>query len=240
MQKYKIADIVFTAKTEYPYTENLCKDYIYDGDENPAFSVEITKADVEKELLQSKDIPLDILESLALYRKLCDYLIENADGMIFHSSALAIDNKAYLFAAPSGTGKSTHAWGWRTVFGDKVVMINDDKPIIRKIGDKFYAYGNPWNGKHNIGENIRVEIDAICMLGRGEENSIRKITPKEMIPTVLNQTLRYADQEKMDKVLNLVSGLMEKAKLFSLKCNMTREAVFTSYNAMVKGEGYEN
>ena len=236
MHKYKIADVVFCAKTTYPYTENLCKDYIYGGSEEPKFSAHITEDDILKEKAQSKDIPIDILESLALYRKLCEYLVEYADGMVFHASALMVDNKAYFFTAPSGTGKSTHAWGWRTVFGDAVKMINDDKPIIRKIDGKFYAYGNPWNGKHNLGDNIRAEVKAICKIGRGEVNTIEKISAKDMIATILNQTLRFADEDKMDKVLNLISGLLESADLFSLKCNMTREAVFTSYNAMVKGE----
>lgn len=236
MPKYKIADVVFEAECRHPYTEKLCSGYRYDGDVSPAFSVVITEDDVEKERAQSTDIPTDILESLSLYRKLCDYLVSEADGIVFHSSALCVDGKAYLFTAPSGTGKSTHAWGWRTVFGDKVKMINDDKPIIRKVDGKYYAYGNPWNGKHNLGDNIRVEIKAICKLGRGEINSIKKITPKEMIPTVLNQTLRYSDEGKMDKVLEIVSGLLDKTELFSLKCNMTREAVYTSYNAMVKGD----
>ena len=236
MLKYKIADVVFEAQTLYPYTETLCAGYRYDGDINPAFSTVMSKEDIEKELVNSVGIPDDILESLALYRKLCDYLIEESDGIVFHSSALSVEGKAYLFTAPSGTGKSTHAWGWRTVFGDKVKMINDDKPIIRKKDGKFYAYGNPWNGKHQIGSNISAEIKAICVLNRGKENSIKRITAKEMIPTALNQTLRYTDEKKMDKVLSLVEGLLESCELFSLKCNMTREAVYTSYNAMVKGE----
>lgn len=44
---------------------------------------------------------------------------------------LEIDGKAYMFSAPSGTGKSTHAKLWRDCFGDRVTMINDDKPLIK-------------------------------------------------------------------------------------------------------------
>lgn len=235
MQKYKIADVVFCAETNYPYTERLCKEYRYDGDEEPVFSASITTDDILSEKAQSTNIPDDILESLALYRKLCDYLIDN-DGMIFHSSALEVDGKAYLFAAPSGTGKSTHTRGWRTYLGEKVKMINDDKPLIRRIDGKFYAYGNPWNGKHNIGSNIRAEVKAICELKRGAENVIIKTDAKTMIPTVLNQTLRFADVSKMDKLLSLVDGLLRASDLYVLYCNISEEAVYTSYNAMVKGE----
>ena len=31
----------------------------------------------------------------------------------------------------NGTGKSTHARLWRETFGDRVWMINDDKPLLR-------------------------------------------------------------------------------------------------------------
>jgi hypothetical protein len=234
--KYKMADVVFIAETIYPYTENLCKDYLYTGDELPVVTLKTTTEDILNEKLQSVDIPDDILESLALYRKLCNYLIENADGIIFHSSALMVDGKAYLFAAPSGTGKSTHALGWRTLFPDQVKMINDDKPLIRKIDGKYYAYGNPWNGKHNIGENVRAEVKAICEIKRGDVNVIKRTEPKDIIPTILNQTLRFTDADKMDKLLNLLDGLLNAVNLYTLHCNVTREAVYTSYNAMVKGE----
>lgn len=236
MPKYKIADVIFEAKTTYPYTEKLCQEYLYLGDEKPSFLAEVTPDDVLREKTQSVDIPDDILESLALYRKLCNYLIDNADAIIFHSSALMVDEKAYLFTAPSGTGKSTHAWGWRTVYGDKVVMINDDKPLIRKIDGKFYAYGNPWNGKHNLGANIRAEVKAICEIKRAKQNSIEKSSPKVMIPTILNQTLRFSEEDKTVKLLGLLDGLLKSADLYTLHCDVSREAVLTSYNAMVKGE----
>lgn len=62
----------------------------------------------------------------------------NYNGFCLHSSAIAVDNKAVLFAAKSGTGKSTHTRLWREYFGeDKAVMINDDKPAIRLMDDGF-------------------------------------------------------------------------------------------------------
>ena len=37
-------------------------------------------------------------------------------GFMLHSSAVALDGKAYLFSAPSGTGKSTHTSRWVSHF----------------------------------------------------------------------------------------------------------------------------
>ena len=37
MFRYKIADVVFDAKIRYRYTKELCQDYEYCSDEQPAF-----------------------------------------------------------------------------------------------------------------------------------------------------------------------------------------------------------
>ncbi len=50
---------------------------------------------------------------------------------MLHASAIVVGNSAYLFSASSGTGKSTHTKLWQECFGDKAVIINDDKPVIR-------------------------------------------------------------------------------------------------------------
>ena len=67
-----------------------------------------------------------------LSRESCEYMasersfyhqLVNFDGLRIHASAVAIDGEAYLFAAHSGTGKSTHTGLWRQVFGDERVRI---------------------------------------------------------------------------------------------------------------------
>ena len=165
MIRYKIADVVFDAKIKYRYTKELCKDYEYSGDEQPCFVAEVTEEDILHESsLSVEQFPPAYLESLALFRKLCNYCLENANGIIFHSSAIAVDGQAYLFTAPSGTGKSTHARLWRELLGDKVIMVNDDKPIVRLIDGEFYVYGTPWNGKHRLSTNCKMKIKQFAQL----------------------------------------------------------------------------
>lgn len=236
MPRYKIADVVFDAEIKYNYTANLCKNYVYDCEEEPRFTATVTEADVAAERTLASEFPDAYLESLALFRKLCDYCLTNADGIIFHSSAIAVDGNAYLFTAPSGTGKSTHARLWREMLGDKAVMINDDKPIIRYIDGEFYVYGTPWNGKHRLDTNTRAKIKAICAIRQAKENVIERATTQEMLITVLNQTIRPADPMQMDKLLTLIDKMLKTVGIFKLGCDISREAAETSYNAMVKGE----
>ena len=240
MPRYKIADIIFSASPKTEYTINLCKNYLYFGDEKEEVAFSISKEDMERERSYStmQTFSDGVIESLALYRKFLEYAI-NHNTLILHCSALSIDDKAYLFTAPSGTGKSTHAKLWREAFGDRVVMINDDKPVIRLIGDEFFVYGTPWNGKHRLDSNVRVKINGICHLKRGKENSIKNITSKDMLMVLINQTLRPETEEMAQNLFSLLDKLLLKVPLFELYCNISKEAAIVAYEGM-SGEKYED
>lgn len=236
MPRYKIADIVFDATVNYAYSQKLCKNYEYSGDEQPAFTAIVTMEDIKAEKDKAPEFPEPYLESLALFRKLCDYALSNADGIIFHSSAIMVDGCAYLFTAPSGTGKSTHTRLWRELLGDKAVMVNDDKPIIRYIDGEFYVYGTPWNGKHHLDTNCRAKIKAICKIEQAKENRIEIISTSEMLMTILNQTIRPDNLEQMDKLLGLIDKMISKVGLYKLGCTISKEAAELAYSTMSKGE----
>ncbi len=233
MPRYKIADVVFDAELLFPYTKELCKDYEYSGEQKAEFSVKIEKEDVLKERPLMPGYPDSFLESIALFRKLCDYTLKNANGIIFHCSAIMVNGEAYLFTAPSGTGKSTHTRLWREVLKSKAVMINDDKPIVRFIDGDFYVYGTPWRGKHQIGENTRAKIKGICKIYQAKENVIRKISPMQMFITILDQTVRPKEEKEMDKLLTLLDKMVKSVELYELGCNISVDAAKLSINTMV-------
>ncbi len=236
MPRYKIADVIFDANLIYPYTEKLCRSYLYVGKDPAVFTADMKQEDIAYEKSLAPDFPEPYLESLALFRKLCHYVLSNADGIIFHSSAIMVDGEAYLFTAPSGTGKSTHARLWREMLGDRAVMVNDDKPIIRYIDGDFYVYGTPWNGKHRLDTNCRAKIKAICAIRQATENEIRRAPVNEMLITILNQTIRPDNIEQMDKLLGLIDKMLRTVDIYQMGCNISREAAELSYNTMSKGE----
>jgi len=160
----------------------------------------------------------------------------NFDGMLLHASAVMLDGWAYLFSAPSGTGKSTHTTLWRKVFGeDKALILNDDKPALRFEDGRFYAYGTPWSGKTDMNINQRVPLAGICMLGRGEHNVIEPYTGAEAVHALLEQTIRPKNMTKTVKLLELVDKLFENVPVWKMKCNMDPEAARVSYEAMSAG-----
>ncbi len=236
MMRYKIADVVFEAQPIYAYTARLCKPYRYDGEDKAEFSIALTEAEIAAEREKAPDYPDYYLECLALFRRLGEHLLLNGEGMVFHCSALAVDGNAYLFAAPSGTGKSTHARLWRQLLGDKVVMINDDKPVIRYIDGAFYVYGTPWDGKHRLSTNTRAKIKGICAISQAKDNSIIAISPAQMLIYVLNQTMIPKSEAEADKLFALVDKLLRSVDLYKLNCNTDISAAKLSYSVMAGGK----
>lgn len=239
LHRYKIADVVFEADFVYAYSAHLYQKYVYSGQSPSKLHIGFSQKQIELEGVKNPNIPLPQLENLMVARAFSEYVLNNEDGIIFHCSAIAVDGKAYLFTAPSGTGKSTHAKLWRELLGERAVMVNDDKPIIRCVDGNFYVYGSPWNGKHSLDTNCRVKISGICHLQRGVDNQIKKVSPKDILPIILNQTIRPNKPESMDKLLNFISKMLNSVSLFELKCNTQLESAKISFNTMAEGN-YED
>lgn len=235
MKKYEMASVVFGVKFNFPFTEFFLKDYLYSGDKPCRFVIEITKSDLDRERELTPEFVDDELENVAVLRALCDKLLDE-NVIMFHSSAIKVDNEAYLFTAPSGTGKSTHTALYKKYFGDRAEYINDDKPFIKIDEKNITVYGNAWTGKHMLGNNTQASIKGICKIAQGKVNRIRRMDSGEMLLTLLDQTERPDNVEAFDKLLTLLGKLVERIPSYYLECDISREAVEVSYNAMVKGE----
>ena len=155
--------------------------------------------------------------------------------MLFHGSGVAVDGAGYLFTAKSGTGKSTHTRLWRELLGDRAIMINDDKPLIRISDSGAIIYGTPWDGKHHLSNNIAVSLKAICILERAKENAILPVTREEALPMLIQQTYRPADPLTLAETLTLIDRLGMEVKLYRLRCNMDISAAKLSYGTMKEG-----
>ena len=239
---YKIAGCCIEIHSVYGQVHGLCRDYKYDGVPQLVIKTEQGDIDYERECSAAEDrlagravreFPDSYLETLAVYRKIADSLIE-WDTLLFHGSCVAVDGEAYLFTAKSGTGKSTHTALWREYFGERAVMVNDDKPLIRLTADGAVVYGTPWRGKHELGENISAPLRAICVLERAEDNSIRAVTARQVYPMLLQQTHRPAHPAKMARTLTLLDRLSASVGLYRLGCNMQIQAARVAYEGMAK------
>ena len=155
------------------------------------------------------------------------------DGLMLHSSAIELDGKAYLFSGDSGAGKSTHTSLWMQKFGPPARIFNDDKPALRFLDGRWYAYGTPWSGKNGINENIRVPLAGICFLKKAPLNRIRRLDPREAVMHIVRQTQRRFQRiENLDLMLHQVERLLQSIPVFELENRPEQEAVRLSYETM--------
>ncbi len=239
-QTYRLAEKNITVTSCFEEVHRLCADYRVDA--LPDFAVAVDRADLEleresasrenrREGIENRAYREPYLETLAVYRKIAERMPEY-DTVLMHGSCVAVEGAAYLFTAKSGTGKSTHTRFWRELLGDRAIMVNDDKPLIRVGEGGATVYGTPWNGKHRLSSNIAVPLRAICILQRGVQNTIQPISGPEAYPMLLQQIYRPRDPAALGKTLTLIDRLMQAVSFWRLGCRPDLEAAQVSWQAM--------
>lgn len=217
---------------------DFCHDYLTDG---PAdIIVAVTPEDINYEKIVNVreaqiegipvvDYPDSYLETLAVYRKVVTKMLD-FDTFLMHGAVVAVGDKAWLFTAPSGTGKTTHINLWLNNIAGSYV-VNGDKPLIH-IGDDCTVYGTPWAGKERMNRNVGVKLCGIVILNRGAENHIEKVPMTKILPVLIQQSYRPKDRVDLEKTLSLLSRMGKKIPMYQLYCNMNPDAALTAYNVL--------
>ena len=217
---------------------DFCRDYLTDA---PAdMSVSVTSEDIFNEKIKNireaqleglpvVDYPDSYLETLAVYRKIVTKMLD-FDTFLMHGAVIAVGDKAWLFTAPSGTGKTTHINLWLNNIPGSYV-VNGDKPLIH-IDDACTVYGTPWAGKEGMNQNIGVKLCGIVILNRGVENAIEKVPMTQILPVLIQQSYRPKTKPELEKTLSLLCRLGHKIPMYQLYCNMNDEAALTAYNVL--------
>ncbi len=146
-------------------------------------------------------------------------------ALTYHASAIAFDGSALLFAAPSGTGKSTQTALWRSCFPERVVYINDDAPVIRRKDGLFYAYGTPWAGTSGINTNVSAPVKAIIYVERGTENSVRPLDGREKFIRAMCSVREQRFPVQRQRQTQLLFEFINAVPVYSLRCDISRGAV---------------
>lgn len=227
---FSIAEITVQVTHTYEYLSLLCADYLSKKD--PEIEIVISQEDIEAERVGPASLSQDgYLESLAFYRKFCE-MVSNRGIFLFHCCALEVEGKAYLFTANSGTGKSTHGRLWMEAFGEKVKVLNGDKPLIKQKNGKMYIFGTPFTGKERWGYNGSAPIAGVCFIRRSEKNSIERITSTQGMIKAYSQTLIPSDPESASVIIKELTYLLESVPLYSLGCNISLDAAKLSFTTM--------
>ena len=177
MAIYEIAGVCMEIDPQNEFTKNLLKGYL-----TPHGQPEV------------QIIPFpDEEEEIGILRRVGMVLLAHYEGMYIHGAAVLYKNKAYLFTAPSGTGKSTHIALWKKLLGDEAVILNGDKPFLRWIDGCAMVYGSPWRGKEGWGENRNGPLGGIFILRRGDTDRVEQISDLDVLNALLSETIYPED-----------------------------------------------
>ncbi len=236
--KIKLANKIIDITCLYKSTKRFCKDYLVSSKkQKPDITIHITLDDIDHDAnsnkwLQDYAQSYEYFETLTVYRKIAESLI-SFNTLLIHGSVISVDNEAYIFIAPSGTGKSTHTKLWLERFGSRAKIVNDDKPLIIVEDDKIYACGSPWSGKHNLNSNIIVPLKGMCFLYRNEVNIIEKLPIESAYEYALLQTYRSNDENSSLKTLDLLDKLLSSIPFYKMGVNnFSNDAIDVSYQAL--------
>lgn len=223
----EIADLI----VEVPEAGGLsprCQSYRYSGDRRADIIICLNQYN---KLLYPACTGENMIAYMESGRLFHSKLLEH-EGFYLHSSAVALNGRAYLFSGPSGMGKSTHTCLWQQCF-EGVQVFNDDKPALRLIDGHWLAYGTPWCGKDGININMRVPLAGICFLKQASENRIRRLTQQEAASRIISQTIHFfKNLNRLDLMLSHVDKLVRTIPVFELENRPEPAAAMLSYETM--------
>ena len=226
IKQYKIADLYVDMDVS-GRTLSQAEPYLSAGDHPADMTIRVN---AEKILQDAPHFStLDVAEYMGTGVSFARKIL-NFNGYYIHSSAVILGGKAYLFTAPSGTGKSTHTEKWIRLFGAR--YLNDDKPVLRLLDGVWMAYGTPWSGKHDLSSNEGVSLGGIACLRRGEVNEITPMSPAAALPLLMGQTVHRLYKEQVEKQLLLLDSLLRDIPIWDLACRNDDEAAYVSHAAM--------
>ncbi len=229
----KLSGLAVEMHSDFDFAERRCKNYVTDDCKTVDLIAEATREQINAEKLANDEVlPDGCYEDICLYRAIAEQL-PLFDRTVFHGAAIEVDGKGYIFTAPSGTGKTTHIGLWMRAFGDKVSVINGDKPILRIDCDEVTVCSTPWMGKEGLGSISEAPLGAIVLLKRSTENKITKIAPNEHFPDLVKQFYLPRNIDARLKAIEIVDRVLKSVPIYLLECNMSLEAAHLSYKTLI-------
>lgn len=223
---YEIAGLKVEMEPKFDRLTRQCESYKSSGE--PVMTVKTDPYDEAHAVMDrpSKEDREYICCSAAFCRDVIGY------GRFFlHASAVVYEGAAYLFSAPSGTGKSTHTALWRNLFSQSYIL-NDDKPVIWPEQERITVWGTPFSGKTDLQINRGVPLKAICFLEQDSENQIRQVTEAKALALMLNNTWRPKNHHSMELLLDMMEQVVTRINVYEMHCTKELEAAKLSYRVM--------
>lgn len=163
-----------------------------------------------------------------------EQLLLRNDCMILHCSYMMYKDKAILFSAPSGTGKTTQAKLWEKIYGSKI--INGDKCVLKRENGKWFACGFPYHGSADECENLTYPVKAIVAVRQNPEDYIELLHPLFQVTNVYSEiTVNSWNEYDVNKTMDLIEDLCNQVTVIKQHCTMNDTAAQTLHQYLYGG-----
>lgn len=235
--KIRVADFCFQfSGMQYPYLERFCRDYIVEDNKEVDAVFLVSEEDIlEEQRVDPQAINRPTVETTVAYRKTAGWLPLHS-ATVMHGTFIDVDGTGVLFTALSGTGKTTHMLLWQKLLGDRLTIVNGDKPIMRFLPEGLFGYGTPWNGKEKFGCNMRSPLKHICFIERSKTNYVESISKSDAVARLVQQVYMPKDSMAVAATFSLVDRILDSCQLWIIHCNMELQAAEVAYNAIMGTE----
>lgn len=222
MFNIKIADVVMQIDNKQSYIYEYCKDWVC-GD-TPEFRVGVTADEINKYIANcGYETNPRVVERVLLSRKIAAKL-PPYHAFLLHGAVIEFEGEGIIFSAKRGVGKTTHINLWSEAFGDRVRVVNGDKPVIKREGSEFIAHGTPWRGKENLGDNSSVKVSKLCFIKRADTPSVEKITAKQAWTRLCRQTVYPENSQTYDCFAKDMADFLKSVEIYVISVNQDVES----------------
>jgi hypothetical protein len=136
-------------------------------------------------------------------------------GVLMHACAFSDGEAGFLFAGTSGSGKSTMAGIWGRQPG--IVLLSDDRVILRRHDGEFWIYGTPWHGNARAAAAVRAPLSKVFILHHGRENVTVPLAPPQAASALFVRSFPpFWDASGVAASLQLLGEVVESAPCLQL------------------------
>jgi hypothetical protein len=204
----------------YPLADGIAA---YDGSETAYMLLELRQGETTA-LVRRSSIPHRITITLVLEALFLPKALISRGSFILHSSYIRHNDRAILFTAPSGTGKSTQADLWEKHRG--ATIINGDRTAVMPTEKGVLVHGIPFCGSSKICKNVTTELSAIVVLSQAPQTTISRLTGLRAFRQVWEGcTVDLWDRKETTVCTDLVLEALRQVPVFHLACTPDETAI---------------
>jgi hypothetical protein len=142
-------------------------------------------------------------------------LLSSGLGVLIHACGIKIKDRGIIFPGTSGAGKSTLANLGKSK--ENLIVLSDDRIIIRKIDGRFWIYGTPWHGDAQVHSPERAPLERIFFLNHARENSVTGIERIDATSKLMVCSFPpFWSKEGMEFTLGFIDELTKEVPCYEL------------------------